>query len=114
MTKKIATLAALALLAGCGVSRTDARDAATDRTCDYYDRCGRIGAGESYPDRDSCEVQWRSNWNNFWPDETCSDRIDPDSLDLCLKTIQSQSCSDTFDILDTYDKCKPELVCSGK
>lgn len=113
MMKKIATLAALALLAGCGVSRIDARDAATDRACNRYEKCGRIGAGETYTSRDDCEVQQRNFWNNYWPTDVCEDRINTDSLDLCLKSIDSTSCSSDFDMVSTAIKCSKDTVCTG-
>src|SRR5687767_7514769 len=107
-------VAAAGLAASCGgpYTQAQARDMATDRSCDWYAKCGEIGAGKKYGDRDQCEVDVRSGWNDMWPVADCDKRIAPEDLDLCLKAIDITQCGNSFDFFNTvFNKCSKAEVC---
>ena len=52
-------------------TRVDARDTATQATCDKYNMCGAIGPGKTYETVDSCKTIWQGNWENMLPFATC-------------------------------------------
>jgi hypothetical protein len=109
-------LAAMTLAAGCDSSNSQAsaRDAVTEASCDYYMRCGEIGPGLTHPNRDSCEVQVRANWDNAWPAETCDGKINHAQLDVCLDAIAITECGNGLDVLNTLlNKCPQDRICSG-
>jgi len=105
-----------ALLArGCGSvtdSRVEARNEATQHTCDQYQACGAIGPGLSYPDQASCTTAWQANWDTAWPAADCQGKIDQAQLHFCLSAIDGTSCTSLLDIADTiYVKCGKATVC---
>ena len=107
---------ALGLASGCGSnhSQAAARDAVTDASCDYYARCGDIGAGKTYETRDSCEVQVRASWDNAWPVEACDGKINAAQLNTCLSAIAATECANALDVLNTLlNKCPQDKICSG-
>ncbi|MBS1151971.1 MAG: hypothetical protein H6Q89_3669 [Myxococcaceae bacterium] len=111
-----ALLCVLLALAGCGgpLSQPAARDLATARSCDWVAKCGEIGSGKSYASRDACEVGQRNDWNNRWSVGKCDGKVIPSDLDLGLKAIDSTSCGNALDILNTvYNKCSEANVCKG-
>ncbi len=108
---------ALAGARGCGAvtdTRVTARDNATKATCDRYQACGFIApnANPGYPDRASCEIAWRANWDNAWPASDCQGRIDQASLNVCLERINSTQCTSFVDFLATLGICGKANVCS--
>jgi hypothetical protein len=108
----------LSLLLGsaCGPpSQAQARDTATARTCDWYNRCGEIAQGKTYANRDQCETENRKFWNDQWPISECDGKINPDSFDLCLKAIEITDCKNGLDLMNTvFNKCSRSSVCSGR
>jgi hypothetical protein len=107
---------ALGVAAGCGSnhSQASARDAVTDASCDYYARCGEIGAGKTYETRDTCEVQVRANWDTAWPVEACDGKINSEQLNICLSAIGATECGNALDALNTLlNKCPQNKICSG-
>ena len=114
----VRALAIVILAAGvsCGgnPSRTSARDQATSTSCDWYDKCGQIGAGKTFADRDSCDVQVRAFWENAWPTADCDGKISGDQLDVCLSAIRITECGNGLDVLNTLgNKCPKAKVCGG-
>ena len=102
------------VLAGCGTSRDEARDQATDVSCDWYQACGEIGPGQKYEDRDACEIDVRAAWDDGWPASECDDQIDSEALDTCLSSIENTECGNGLDILNTLlNKCARDEVCGG-
>jgi hypothetical protein len=107
---------ALGLATGCGSdhSQAGARDAVTDASCDFYNRCGEIGAGKTYETRDSCEVQVRASWDTAWPVQACDGKINSEQLKVCLSAIAATECGNTLDVLNTLlNKCPQDKICSG-
>jgi hypothetical protein len=95
-------------------SRTSARDSATKASCDWYAMCGRIGAGGTYPDRDSCEVQVRALWDGAWPAADCDGKINGSQLDVCLSAIRATECSNLADVGTTLIiKCPRTKICGA-
>ena len=100
---------------GCGgvkTSRADAREKATKATCDRYTKCGAIGPGLSYADRESCEIAWESFWESAWPIADCEGRIDNDAFNVCISRINSTMC-EGLDVFKTLDICAKKNVCIG-
>jgi Family of unknown function (DUF6184) len=114
---RIVLIATFVVAMSCGGNSTSqpaARDAATNASCDYYARCGQIGAGKTYETRDSCEVQVRSFWEGQWPAADCDGKIKSSALDICLGAISSTLCNNGVDVLNTVlVKCAKADVCGG-
>jgi hypothetical protein len=95
-------------------TRVEARDSATQATCDKYNMCGAIGVGKTYETIDSCKTIWQGNWENQWPIATCEGKINQPALNLCLSAIAGTVCTSIADILTTlYVKCSAAMVCPG-
>jgi hypothetical protein len=114
------TVAAAGGAASCGGvtdARVVARDKATTASCDYYERCGKIGPGQEtmrgFADRASCELNARAFWDNAWPVGQCPG-IDQAGLSLCISAINGTLCMSDVDVLATlFVKCPPAMVCTG-
>lgn len=111
-------LPALLLLAATGCSGTwsqqAARDAATQKSCDYYARCGEIQRGARYNTREDCEIEVRAYWNNAWPAEDCDNKIRNEDMDVCLRAIENTQCDNAGDFFNTlFNKCSRSNVCKG-
>ena len=106
---------------GCGAvtdPRVAARDRATTASCDYYQRCNLIGPGQEtmggFADRSSCEVNARAFWENAWPVNQCSGKIDQAGLSICINAINATLCMSGADVLATlYIKCPASMVCTA-
>lgn len=116
MTKPLRILLPLLIAAACGnYSQPVARDRATAQACDFFQRCGDIGEGETFATRDACEVDVRAAFNRQWPVEECDGKIRGEDLDRCLKAIEVTSCGNLWDIfVNTLgQKCPASEVCRG-
>lgn len=102
--------------AGCGDttnSRVIARDQATTASCDWYQMCGKIGAGQTYTDRESCDTQVRAQWDSAWPAAMCDSKINQNQLTICLNAIKGTECMNGLDVLNTLvNKCPEASICS--
>ena len=107
-------------LVGCGTStipditnrQVDAVNSATERSCDRYDYCGKIGAGKKYETRDACESANDDFWGNRWDAADCDGHINGDALNECLKSIDATDCNSGLDQLETaFLKCAKSDVC---
>lgn len=102
-------------LAGFTGKQVDAVNVAADNTCDAYERCGEIGSGKEFTNRDECITDRKAFWNERWAMADCDGKINGDKLQFCLDAINSTSCGSTFDQFETvYSKCPKSDVCSGK
>lgn len=116
MNRTVCLIGIAVTLTGCSGTwpQDAARDAATEKTCDYYARCGQIQEGERYKDRDDCEIAQRAYWNDAWPDEQCDNKIRNEDMDTCLKAIEITDCNNGLDFLNTIvNKCGRDKVCQG-
>jgi len=105
-----------AAVSGCGSgsSQADARDRATDASCNRFQMCGNIGAGQMYETLESCEVQVRGSWDKQWPPSQCEGKINESELEVCLAAIASTTCGNGLDELNTiFVKCPASKVCTG-
>jgi hypothetical protein len=102
-------------LVGCGVSnQSDAVNVAARSSCEVYERCGELGGGKDYANKEDCLTNQKAFWNNHWSVEACDDRINGDNFDFCLKALEATSCGNIVDdLLTRYDKCSRDKVCSG-
>lgn len=109
----------LCLLAGCNTladvtnRQVDAVNSAKIATCDRYQACGRIGAGETYENRSDCEANAVSFWNDRWPTASCDGHINGNALEVCTDRIASTDCGSFVDQLSTvYISCAESDVCT--
>jgi hypothetical protein len=110
----LACAAAAVSCSGDDHSQAGARDLATSHSCDYYARCGNIGAGQTYATRDDCDVMVRAFWNGQWPSTDCDGKIATSALNICIAAIDSTLCSNGLDVLNTVAvKCAKADVCGG-
>lgn len=110
-------------IVGCGSSNVaditdrqeDAVRAATKRTCDRYEECGRIGTDKTYTTRDECDAEVKSYWNDRWPAADCNDRINGDNLETCLQSVDTTDCNSYFDkFVTAFGACAKSDVCAGE
>ena len=116
MKRALTALVTLAFLAGCGSdpSQEEARDQATEASCDRAERCNEIGEGRDFADRDDCEVKAAAFWNERWSKEVCDGNMRSEDLDRCLDAIEDTSCDNIFDVGNTLEnRCSRALVCAG-
>jgi len=107
-------LGLLSLLA-CGGSsppgQAQARDQAAATACNYYRRCGQIGAGLKYASTDDCQTQLKAYFNTSWPQSSCTS-ISQMGLTNCLAAIDIADCNSLADFLNvTLNKCTMANVC---
>jgi hypothetical protein len=102
-------------LMGCDVtSQSDAVDRTARNICATYERCGDIGSGEAYTNKDDCLIKERALWNDRWSVAACDDHINSDNFDFCQKSIEVMSCGNVVDqLVVILDKCSRDKVCSG-
>jgi len=110
-------LTAVVNLVGCGGSsppgQPQARDQAANHACNYYMRCGQIGAGLKYASTDDCQTQLRAYFNGAWPQDTCT-AISQTGFDNCLTAIDIAACDSLADFLNvTLNKCTMANVCAA-
>jgi hypothetical protein len=107
-------------LVGCGTStipditnrQVDAVNSASERSCNRYDACGKIGAGKKYETRAACESDNDSFWNGRWDAADCDGHINGDALDVCLTSIDGTECNSGLDQLETaFLRCAKSDVC---
>ena len=97
---------------GC-LNLTDAREGGARHFCNYYSRCGEIGAGQKYASFDECLVDERSNFQDYWPTSACDGKINGDALNVCYTAIDNTQCSNFIDQLATLTKCGSGSVCTA-
>jgi len=110
--------------ATCGdvapLTREQARDQATTAVCDTYAMCGQIGASAdggaapTYATRDSCETQWRGQFESMWTPASCDGKISQTDLDLCLAETRAIDCGNLGDVVLALGSCSKDKVCSAK
>ena len=114
--KTLLLLVAVSLASiGCNpiVSQPDARDMATDRSCDWAASCNSIGPGKTYETRDACEIALRNLWNGAWPASGCENKINANDLNACLNRIDTTSCNNILDVLGLVTGvCSQTTVCA--
>lgn len=108
----LALWAVLALSGGC-LSVADAREAGASRWCRFEDRCGNVGSGRKYASLADCLTDKRSDFLDMWPTDRCDGRINGQTLDVCLSTIDLMQCNNPVDILATLTKCESSDVCTA-
>ena len=111
-TIAITALGALAVPACGGGSPTqmEARDQATTTSCDFYQRCDKIGSSKQYSTRDDCETQVKATFQSAWPPEGCTN-ISPTGLGNCETAIRIADCTSGIDALSVLSKCSRMNVC---
>ena len=103
------TLSSLACFAP---SREDYRDDLAMAHCERLDACGKLNS--THGSLDDCLVKKRSDYNDLWPADKCSDgRINPDSAQACIARQSSRSCNANFlDDLAFLQECSANKVCT--
>ncbi len=103
------------MVTGCPEpSRESQRDTAADTRCGRLEECGKIGSGETYSDFDDCVVSVRSDFNELWPAEECSDgRINEELFEGCLQDLRTGDCNENFfDQLGFIGDCNANAICT--
>jgi|GEM_PF-2451481 len=108
-------LVSLLNVVACGSSsppgQAQARDQAAAAACNYYGRCGQIGAGLKYASTDDCQTQLKAYFNTTWPQSSCTS-IWQMGLTNCLAAIDIADCNSLADFLNvTLNKCTMANVC---
>ncbi len=114
MLRLIAAVSLVVGLVGCGpVTRADAREAAAQKACAWYQECGDIGPGLTFEDRDECAMESENTFNALWDNAACSE-IEREDLEVCLTAIESTQCDNALDFLNTiFNRCSVANVCGG-
>ena len=108
--------AALSAAINCGGVSTDdlqsARTQATTASCNYYQMCNQIGAGQTFDTPQDCQTKVLAYWTDRWPTAACDGKIVSAALTSCLDAINSTLCMNGLDVLSTlYAKCPEASVC---
>ena len=102
---------------GCGSVSNDRQDAinqATASACNRYQACGLIGSAStaSYASISDCQADWKNKFTTQWTQAQCQGRIDKTMLNVCIEGIDSTSCTNVLDVLNTfYVTCSVANVC---
>lgn len=105
--KRLTMSVVLAVFAGCS-----AVDGAAQRSCDWYQKCGHIGAGETYENSADCMTDQKAAWLKTFPTADCDGHVDESALTACYHALEDQSCSDLLDYVSVFTKCNSDDVCS--
>lgn len=99
-------------LTACGgTSRRNARDTAADEACRYFERCGQVGAGQTYSDGEDCRIKQRAFLQEQWSEQRCEDKVDEDNFNRCINEIKNAQCGNGLDFLSALLKCTVDQVC---
>ena len=110
----LASLGLLALLVLCGcMSVADAREGGAARWCRFEERCGNVGSGQRYASPAECLTAKRADFLNWGPTDRCDGRINGQTLDVCLTTIDNMQCNNIVDYLATLSKGESSDVCTA-
>jgi len=113
-------------MVGCGTSteaditgrQEEAVSAAVNSACDKFEECREGGADVEYADRDECETEEQTKWNNLWSNAECDGKVNGDRLDDCLNAIKSTACDGFSGFFDEaaarFDECTQDKVCAGE
>ncbi len=110
MTRLSLLLGLAVVLSACGLP--GARESASQRWCDFAERCDDIGSGKAYSTRDECLTKQRADMVDAWPTDRCDGKLNGANLDLCLSAISATQCDNLIDLLATFSKCGRDKVCS--
>lgn len=111
MRPTLIAMLGVVLLSGCGWSVGSAREAAAQKSCDFYKRCNDIGQGQTYATMDECMTKQRANWLDTWPTNSCEGKLSGANVDICLNAIEATQCNNVLDLLATASKCARDKVC---
>lgn len=112
MNRTLFLALSLVSLTGC-LNLNDARNGGAQRTCQYEQRCGKIGSGQDYPNLDECLTDQRAKFNDTWSVERCDGKINGEALDVCFKAIENAQCDNLLDLISTASKCSSANVCTA-
>lgn len=119
----LSTVGLMPIVIGCGSSfdsdappsRASALSAATTGACDWYEKCGLIGPGAVYPNRETCENQTRAQLDTRWPASSCEGKISSAGLEACVDAIATTACENALDAFNTLaSKCPRSAVCNDE
>lgn len=116
MRKLLLIPLALGLVACGPPTRTQARDEMSNRSCDYYERCGNVGPGKDFADRDACMIDQRGFWDDLWTVGKCEDRMNEEGLRNCYDRVDIAQCGGIqggLDLVNILLSCSSDNVCGG-
>jgi hypothetical protein len=88
-----------------------AADQIADARCEREQRCGNIGADETYSSSQDCLARIRNDWRNDLNARECPGGINQQELDECLAQVRAEECGNPFDTLARVSDCMTAQIC---
>jgi hypothetical protein len=79
--------------------------------CDFDERCNKIGPGQTYESRDTCESKLQGTTASELNTKDCPLGVDDRKLETCLAAIRAEECSSIMDSLTRWNSCRSGQVC---
>jgi hypothetical protein len=91
-----------------------AADRIADARCEREQRCGNIGAGETYSSTQDCLSRVRTDWRDELNERECPGGIHQQQLDECLAQVRTEACGNALDKLSRMAECTGAQICIEK
>jgi hypothetical protein len=82
----------------------------TSARCDREQRCGNVGAGKTYDDRNACENKVGQNTQSDLRASECAGVV-PKELDECIDEVTNQACNNPIDAVTRLAACTRSQLC---
>lgn len=79
--------------------------------CARETRCGHVGAGQDYADRDKCLAVERGRATEALSLESCPGGIDEHNLGECLTQLRDQKCGGSLSSITRRTDCRNRELC---
>ncbi|HEX6273968.1 MAG TPA: DUF6184 family natural product biosynthesis lipoprotein [Polyangiaceae bacterium] len=81
--------------------------------CDRDVRCGAVGEGKTYANRDQCIMEQNQEGYEDLDEKACPRGLDPRELDKCLSEIHAERCGAPLDTLERLVACRGATLCKS-
>jgi hypothetical protein len=92
---------------------TDTLSKIVEARCSREARCNNVGANEKYSSTADCDMKVRDDWRQELDSRSCSQGVDNDALDICLRKIREDSCNSPTQSLSRWMDCRQGKICKG-
>jgi hypothetical protein len=86
-------------------------DAIALARCDREQRCGNLGDGKKFSNREACLNDIRSQGDDTLTTSACPGGIDTMRLERCLDAIRGERCDNPLDLMSRLNACRTDELC---